>query len=263
MTTPQTATRVFLSFPAVTDPTRHAEYNAWHQLDHQPENLALPGVLHGARWVRTPACRAHGEVRLEPLQDSDYLAMYWFVEPAAESILEWRGLGELTRQQGRRPDLAWTTRPVMGMFRPIRGHLAPQVRISLAALPFRVHTGVYVEVSRVRPGDAVAAQSWFEDQEDAHIPGLLAIPGAVGAWTFSDVEVTVAGEHGERLPLTDLRVTLVYLESDPVDYAAALAGADRRAGEAASGGIATTLFRGPLATVQPWRWNWFSVDLLT
>ena len=48
----------FFSFPEVLDPARHRDYNAWHQLDHLPENRALRGVLHGERWVRTPACRA-------------------------------------------------------------------------------------------------------------------------------------------------------------------------------------------------------------
>jgi hypothetical protein len=35
--------RVFFSFVELTDPSQHRAYNEWHQLDHRPENLLLPG----------------------------------------------------------------------------------------------------------------------------------------------------------------------------------------------------------------------------
>ena len=44
--------RAFFSFIELTDPDRHREYNEWHQLDHRPENLLLPGVAWGDRWAR-------------------------------------------------------------------------------------------------------------------------------------------------------------------------------------------------------------------
>ena len=34
---------LFLSFVRVIDPERHRDHNQWHQLDHLPENRALPG----------------------------------------------------------------------------------------------------------------------------------------------------------------------------------------------------------------------------
>ena len=48
----------FFSFTEITDPTAHAAYNAWHQLDHLPEQYPLTGIVYGQRWVSTPACRA-------------------------------------------------------------------------------------------------------------------------------------------------------------------------------------------------------------
>ena len=44
---------VFFSFAALDDPgpDHHRRYNEWHQLDHRPENLALPGVAWGDRWA--------------------------------------------------------------------------------------------------------------------------------------------------------------------------------------------------------------------
>ncbi len=48
----------FFSFTEITDPGEHRSYNAWHQLDHMPEQYPLAGVVAGQRWVSTPACRA-------------------------------------------------------------------------------------------------------------------------------------------------------------------------------------------------------------
>ena len=49
--------RGFFSFSAVTAPGEHRNYNAWHLFDHVPENLGLPGVAHGQRWVCPPEYR--------------------------------------------------------------------------------------------------------------------------------------------------------------------------------------------------------------
>jgi hypothetical protein len=46
---------VFFSFAALDGAglDDHRRYNEWHQLDHRPENLALPGVAWGDRRART------------------------------------------------------------------------------------------------------------------------------------------------------------------------------------------------------------------
>ena len=58
--------RAFFSFIELTDPEQHREYNEWHQLDHRPENLLLPGVAWGDRWARRrdrdPSTSADGEL---------------------------------------------------------------------------------------------------------------------------------------------------------------------------------------------------------
>ena len=48
----------FFSFTEVTDPSAHEAYNAWHQLDHLPEQFTIEGINFGCRWVRSPRCRA-------------------------------------------------------------------------------------------------------------------------------------------------------------------------------------------------------------
>lgn len=260
MTTPLDAGQAFFSFPRVDDPARHPDYNAWHQLDHRPENLALPGVLHGDRWVRTPDCTAAGDWPDPLLAGAQYLAMYWFAEPVAAAVAEWKALGDTTLQQGRRPELGWTTRTSMGMYRPIKSYLAATTRISAAALPFRPHRGIHLTVTRVDEPTSAGAERLFTFHDAVRIPQLLALPGAIGAWTFRSL--AVSGPDGALVADgAAWRITLCWLESDPIDFAAALSLAE------ASGtvGIAdpelaaaeTVLASGPLRTIEPWHWDWF------
>lgn len=220
------STRVFFSFPEVTNPRRHRDYNAWHQLDHLPENLALPGVIHGERWVRTPECRAVSVDADEALSAAHYVAMYWFREPATTSIEEWVALGESTERQGRRPELAWTERRLTGFFRPVHGEVRPAAGVSVAALPWRPVRGVVLEVHRVEQPVAADATALTED-------------GVIGSWTF------VSESAG-------LRIALHYCEADPVAIAAGVAERGRRDPD----GL-TTLLRTPLLTITPWEWDWF------
>lgn len=248
MTTPSTAPRVFISFPRVTHPRHHRDYNAWHQLDHQPENLALPGVLHGARWVRSPDCRAVGTAD-GLLRDVDYLAMYWFAEPAEESIRRWRQLGETTRWQGRRPDLRWTERPLTGFFTPLRGYVATRARISVDALPFRPHTGVYAYVTAYEEPLPVEVDEQWEWYDRVAAPTMVHVPGVVGGWTF----------FGQPSTGQLIHIALYYLDGDPIEVAAAVASRMRECvAEAPTTVVAPrTLLAGPLRTIQPWRWDWF------
>ncbi|MEV0971121.1 hypothetical protein [Microtetraspora glauca] len=262
MTTPLTATRVFFAFPRLSDPSRHRDYNEWHQLDHRPENLALPGVVHGDRWVRSPDCRTAGTGD-GWLRDVDYMAMYWFAEPAKQSIRQWKELGDTTLQQGRRPDLRWTARPLMGIFQPVRGYVHPRVRISAAALPFRPHTGIQVLVSEVEDAGGPEAEALFDWYDRVRIPRMLELPGVAGVWSFRSEAVTVEGADGSLKPLSGstIRVTLAYLDADPLGVAAELAARepgwtaaepppDLACGE-------RVLLSGPLRTIQPWQWDWF------
>jgi hypothetical protein len=245
-----TAPLAFFSFPEVSDPSRHREYNEWHQLDHLPENRALRSVLHGERWVRTPACRAAcealGSVADPTLDAAQYVAMYWFaegvggrVEPGVE---EWRELGETTRVAGRRPELAWTVRRLTGMFRPEYGVVAPRALVSVGALPLRPHRGVVLDVV-------------VEDPEAPLTPTPVAdLPeGVVGEWLFSSTVVTpvpVAGGLATDPGAGALRVRLQYCDGDPLDVFAATASAPRP-------GSGRTLLRTPLVTIRPWEWDWF------
>ena len=231
----------FFSFPEVLDPARHRDYNAWHQLDHLPENRALRGVLHGERWVRTPACRA-ATARLGLPDDptlgaAQYVAMYWFAETCdgrvEPHVDEWRALGESTRRAGRRPEIPWTVRRLTDFFRPETGAVAPAALVSAGALPFRPHRGGVIAVARVRDPDVPA-------------PALALAPGVAGAWTFAGTRRRQEPPHGW------LRITLHYCESDPLEVGAAM-------GAPAAPGT-EPLLRTPLLPVVPWQWDWFESE---
>lgn len=255
-------TRVFFSFPEVTDPARHRDYNAWHQLDHRPENLALPGVLHGDRWVRSPECRGASAIDDDPvLSPAQYVAMYWFAEPAGASIEEWSELGQTTLEQGRRPELEWTRRRVNGFFRPLGGRVAPGVAISPEALPHRPHRGVVLEVLRADEPSGAAAEAGFGVLHREHLPAVLAVPGVLGTWSFASRDVTLRGDGGDggdgdvRRDTTRGAYTVVlhWCEADPVEVAATLPP------PVAVPGLRTVL-RTPLRTVVAGEWSWFDAD---
>src|SRR5258708_24756008 len=80
------ATRVYFSLSEITDPARHRDHNEWHHLDHQPENLLLPGVALGSRWVRSPDCAARGQSSATSYINAHYGITHWFREPIAHTI---------------------------------------------------------------------------------------------------------------------------------------------------------------------------------
>ncbi len=227
----------FFSFPEVVDPARHRDYNAWHQLDHLPENRALRGVIHGERWVRTPACRAASVGPADAgLDAAHYVAMYWFADSDGgvdRHVEEWQALGESTRLAGRRPELAWTVRRLTAMFRPEHGIVAPRALVTAGALPFRPHRGVVLDVRRVvDPAAPYAA------------PELA--PGVAGAWTFTSVDLS------RELPEGALRITLHYCDEDPMAVVGRMGAPDVPGTE--------PLLRTPLLPVVPWEWDWFESE---
>jgi len=99
----------------------HRRYNEWHQLDHRPENLALPGIAWGDRWRRTQQSRAVSTATAEQA-GVDYVAMYWFRSPVDESVRAWEQLGADSFQSGRGPMIPGVRRTLLAFFRPVRGY---------------------------------------------------------------------------------------------------------------------------------------------
>jgi hypothetical protein len=253
---------VFFSFAEVTVPGSHRAYNAWHQLDHRPENLALDGVRYGERWVRTPACAATSVVADPRLERTHYVNMYWFREPWQASFAQWQELAERSYQWGRRPDTGYAVRPFMGLFRTVRGRAAPRVLVSPDALPFRPARAVQLSVHRFETAHSPATHACLMDAESRRVPDLLAADGVAGVWTFSSISTTLDpsfqpaaesvtfGPSGADAGL--FRAELVFIDGPPEqvrrDIGTVGAGPDD-AGQA--------VFRSLLLPITAWEWDWF------
>jgi hypothetical protein len=258
------ARKAFFSFTGITDPSQHRAYNEWHQLDHRPENLALPGVVWGERWVYAPDCAALGVRSGTTVDATQYINMYWYREPYAASIKEWQDLAEIAFQWGRRPDVAYTTRPLMGFFSVVKGYVNPRVLVSTDVLPFRPTTGIYVTLTQLSAPHSPAADALHAWYDRERIPRIVELPGVAGAWTFASDSTTldprwqaapgsVTFDPIEGPDRGTFRVHVYFLDGDPLAVARAIAALDAPSDAAGE----TVLFAGPLRTIVPWQWDWF------
>jgi hypothetical protein len=220
----------FFSFTEITDPAQHAAYNAWHQLDHLPEQYPLAGIVHGQRWVSTPACRTARAVNGPGLDPVHYVTCYLMAEPIQQTLDDFFALGA----ELRRLDRFFEARHahLTGPFRLIGTSAARRVRVSAEAVPYRPSRGVYVIV------DALATAA---DDPVA----LLADPGVAGVWTFA----TSPDLTSRRWSPGRRRITVAWLDEEPLTVAARLAPA-----VAERTGVE---FAGPFETITPWAWDWF------
>ena len=86
----------FFAFTEITEPSAHRAYNEWHQLDHLPEQLPIPGISHGQRWVSSPRCRdvsysSASGCSPKPFSPDAFFSFHFFTQasqlaPAARSL---------------------------------------------------------------------------------------------------------------------------------------------------------------------------------
>ncbi|MCU1457856.1 MAG: hypothetical protein JWL73_1948 [Actinomycetia bacterium] len=244
----------FFSLAHLADPGSHRAYNEWHQLDHRPENLALPGVTWGERWVHPPDVAELAVVG--DVGPFHYLNMYWFRAPVDQSRREWSELAERSLQWGRRADLALATRPMMAFFHPTQAYVSEGVAISENALPIRPNLGVYARLTRVAEPRTPAALDRFAWWDRVGVPELVARPGAAGAVTFASESTFVAPfDLTAGAPPESVRLHLVYLDADPLQFARSLAADPVE--PPGRGDLEAVLFSGALRAIVPWEWSWF------
>ncbi len=241
----------FFSFTEVTDPDAHRAYNEWHQLDHLPEQYPIPGVAWGQRWVSTPACRRARVVESDRLGPTHYLTLYLMTDPVLESL---RAFADLARYLHDTDRFFEQRRSLLsGPFDATSAAAAPRVLVSAAAVPFRPSTGVYVVVERLPEGGDPSRLRAAADPAPA-----LEVPGVAGVWSFAAV---TPGQGLASDPIASRwrpgfhRITVSYLDGDPLEVAAAL-GPRLVAGGRGPAGLPVA-FAGPFETITPWRWDWF------
>lgn len=254
---------VFFSFVQLQDagPAEHTAYNRWHQLDHRPENLALPGVAWGDRWGRPAELKAASGVGDPAYADIDYVAMYWFNQPLQESVDAWDRLGEDSFQWGRGPLLPGVSRPMLAFFRPVKGYVSASAVVSPEVLPFRPNRGLHVTVTRHAESHSARVHDRHTWEDRTAIPALLDLDGVAGAWTFSfshhQQHRTLPMTGGDDTTPGSLRVRLCYLEDDPLETTrrieSRLAELEERGEGDPSGDATEVLLSTAVRTIIPWQ----------
>ena len=180
----------FFSFTEVTDPSAHEAYNAWHQLDHLPEQFTLDGINFGMRWVRSPRCVGAEDACSPLLERFQYMTLYLMRD---RSVLpEFDALAQRLRAEDR--FFAARKALLSGAFEVTGRWAAPRVAVSPGAVPFRPSEGVYVVVGPPVDGGT-----------------LVAHEGVAGVWQFAQV---TEGRH----------VTVAFVDGDLWTTAATLGG---------------------------------------
>jgi hypothetical protein len=238
----------FFSFTQITAETAHREYNAWHQLDHLPEQMPLEGIAHGQRWVSTPACHSvtrYGTARREApadLSTAQYLTIYLMLPPVNASVKAFyklaRDLHEKDRFFPHRRAIASGPLPVVG------ASAAARVSISAAAVPYRPNRGVYVVIG-------AGAGAGADGADGGDVSSLLEVPGVAGIWRFGPVAAvsSAPAASGETL---EEEAVVCYLDEDPVETAGRI---EEVIAPAWTGG--GPRLAGPFETITPWSWDWF------
>jgi hypothetical protein len=232
----------FFSFTEITDGA-HRAYNQWHQLDHLPEQMPIPGISFGQRWVSSPPCAALTRASPE-LAVTHYVTLYLLHPPLDDTIREFYDLASQLHAEDRffsqRRAIASGPLDVLATF------VAPRVRVSAAALPHRPSRGVYVVVE-----EHVGS---VEELVEA-IEGVAGVAGVAGAWVFgseADRDQRVSREQGRKL--SGGVVTVIFLDEDPLELAPRIDKALEPSWE--SRGVQPG-FAGPLESIIPWSWDWF------
>jgi hypothetical protein len=205
-----------------------SRYLRWHALDHLPQQYEIAGLLHGQRFVSTPACRAERAAESERLAPVNHVVYYLFGgAPLAPTLDEFFALRDRLIEVGRFPE--WLPNRLVAGCEPVGMHAAPSALVSADVVPFRPSRGIYLVVEQ--------GAAWSEDA----VAALLALDGVAGMWELAPTSI-----QSDELSKSGYGVTVVYLDEDPVEVARPIGELlrDRRPALAA-----------PFVTLQPWSWG--------
>lgn len=188
MSGPRKVIAGFVSFTEV-DHGHHRSYNAWHLFDHLPEQLPLPGIAWGQRWVLAPQLARAGTAQ-PPLDRVHYVTLYLLAEPLEQTLAAFRSLGRRLRAEDR---FHLHRRSHLSGAMDVRSmHAAPRALVSAEAVPYRPNTGAHVCLTR----DGAPP-----------VERLLSVPGVAGVWTFTGM---------------DMSLTWCWIDDDPTDVSDAI-----------------------------------------
>jgi hypothetical protein len=218
-----------------------SRYLRWHQLDHLPQQFSIPGLLHGQRWVSTPACRALRAVQSERFEPVNHVVHYLMGEPVDRTVDEFFALRDHLIESGRFPERL-PNRLVAGV-KVVGRHAAASADVSADVIPLRPNLGAYLVIERDADAASSAAVPWPDDTVHA----LLALDGVAGLWTFAP-----SGLRPDEFSRSGHSVGLLYLDEDPVAVAPRVT--DVLSTRWRDESIAPA-FAAPFVSLQPWTWD--------
>jgi len=186
-----------------------AGYLEWHSLDHIPEQYRLEGLRHGARWDSTPECREARALTGGELDDVDHVVNYLSASPAGRTFEAGFDLREALDEAGRmpRPPLPQV---YVGLFGLTGKVAAPRVIAGADVIPWRPARGVYIVVERIL--------NEAGDERASELDALIELGGVAGIWRYAG---GFTDRNADQVPSPPAdRVTVCYLDADPVETAA-------------------------------------------
>lgn len=244
----------FITLTEVTSSGDHQAYNAWHQLDHMPEQFSIPGVVGGQRWVLAPACADEAIAVDDPLGIFHYLTLYLMTEPVTQTLEQFAEVRERLAKLGRfyehrraRLSGAWVFLEALA---------APRSLVAPEVLPWRPNRGIYAVIDEPL-ADTSSLDEYLRLRHTSHFPRLLEVPGVAGLWSFATRQWAFAnGDDPPPDPQAQdaTRITVLFLDGDPHQVAADVGPLVE---DHWSGAPVRPRFAGPLETITPWQWDWF------
>lgn len=218
----------FVSLSAREPAGRDAEYLEWHSLDHRPEQYRLAGLRSSLRLVSAPDCRAARAASEPPFDRVDHVMIYLFDGEAAIGGFSELGaaLDAVGRMPLRLPSVGYMTATFAGK------RAAPRAVAGADVLPWRPVTGAYLIVEEGAPAPV----------------DVLDVPGVAGQWWFDGT----AGAGGFDADSNGQRMTLCYLDGDPIAAAAAISPLLHARWQA---GTARGLLASPFYAPVPFAWD--------
>lgn len=189
-------TTLFLSMSERHPGGADADYIRWHTVDHRPEQQRLAAVRTSLRVVSTPACRRARAACDKDFTAIDHVMTYFFTDQ--EGLKAFGALSDALRDAGRSP---FILPPVQrGVYAVENRMAAPRAKVGADVLPWLPVRGLYILI----------------EEGHADTGELTRVPGVAGAWAADSAHTpfssAVAGQ----------RLTLCFLDGDPVDTAGSL-----------------------------------------
>ena len=231
----------FFSLTPPAPPGDDGSYLRWHLLDHQPEQYQLPGIQYSLRYIADGDYLQSRIASAGHLSEVGNVVNYLVGDPVQQTHDDFMQLGPRLAELGRFPEV----RPSLQLRMPalLRWYAAPQALISAEVVPFRPHRGVVVIVEEPSSGDV---GEWLHWLHTAHYPGLLAMPGIVGAWMYGSANTWNLHPTTQGDPQY---TTVIYLDDDPLTTTKALAPLVEQRWKS---GAVRPMFAGPLRTMIQW-----------